>query len=315
MDWRTVRFDWNRARAFLVTAEEGSLSAAAKALGMSQPTLGRQVDALETELGITLFERVGRRLSLTSAGSNLLEHVRSMGEAASRMSLAASGQSQAAAGVVSVSAGQSFSAHILPPVLARLREIAPGITVDIVATDDRIDLLRREADIAVRNVRPDHPDLVAKKLRDTDGHLYAASTYLDRVGRPMTLERLQTCDFIAWNRGPQVRQRLATLGLQLGPEQVRYVCESHLVQWELVKQGLGVGMQASLVGEAEPRVEQAFPGFASIPFPVWLVSHRELHTSRRVRTVFDLLAEMLSDPSETDSPRAASPGGLGEPKS
>lgn len=301
MDWRTVRFDWNRARAFLVTAEEGSLSAAAKALGMSQPTLGRQVDALETELGVTLFERVGRRLVLTEPGRDLLEHVRAMGQAASRVSMAASGQSQDVEGIVSVSASQSFSAHLLPPVLRRLRDVAPGIRVDVVATDDQIDLLRREADVAIRNVRPEHPELIAKKVGESDGHLYAATSYLDRVGRPMTLERLKTCDFIAWNRGPQVLDRLAMLGLDLGDDNVRYVCESHLVQWEMVKQGLGVGVQASLVGEAEPTVERALPGLESVSFPIWLVSHRELHTSKRVRTVFDLLSEMLGQASGESS--------------
>src|SRR3954469_2836595 len=94
MDWRSVKFDWNRARAFLVTAEEGSLSAAARALGMAQPTLGRQVSALEEELGVVLFERIGRGLTLTAGGLDLLDHVRTMGEAANRVSLTASGQSQ-----------------------------------------------------------------------------------------------------------------------------------------------------------------------------------------------------------------------------
>ncbi len=100
MDWRAVKFDWNRARAFLVTAEEGSLSAAARALGLAQPTLGRQVDALEEELGVVLFERVGRGLTLTPSGLELLEHVRGMGEAATRVSLAAAGQSESIEGKV-----------------------------------------------------------------------------------------------------------------------------------------------------------------------------------------------------------------------
>jgi DNA-binding transcriptional LysR family regulator len=293
MEWRTVRFDWNRARAFLVTAEEGSLSAAAKALGMSQPTLGRQVDALESELDVTLFERVGRRLVLTEAGSDLLEHARAMGEAASRMSLAASGQSDAVHGVVKVSASEAFSAFLLPPALAKLREKAPGIRVDVIATADQSDLLRREADIAVRNVRPDHPDLLARKLCEMDGTLYAASSYLDRIGRPMTVERLHECDFIAWNRDAPLRERLTSVGLTLTEEHFPWVCENHLVQWEMVKQGLGVGIQASIIGDAAPGIERALPDLETIAFPVWLVSHRELHTSRRVRTVFDLLAEEI----------------------
>lgn len=293
MEWRTVRFDWNRARAFLVTAEEGSLSAAAKALGMSQPTLGRQVDALESELDVTLFERVGRRLVLTDAGADLLQHARAMGEAASRVSMAASSQSEAVHGVVTVSASEAFAAHLLPPVLATLRARAPGIQVDVIATGERSDLLRREADIAVRNVRPDHPDLLARKLCDMDGSLYAASSYLDRIGRPMTLERLHACDFIAWNRDAPLRERLTEIGLTLTEANFPFVCDNHLVQWAMVKRGLGVGIQASVIADAEPGIERAVADLPSIPFPVWLVSHRELHTSRRVRTVFDLLAAAL----------------------
>src|SRR5215510_3517268 len=110
MDWRFVKFDWNRARAFLVTAEEGSLSAAARALGMAQPTLGRQVSALEEELGVVLFERIGRGLKLTEGGLDLLEHVRGMGEAANRVSLSASGQTQTIEGAITITASEVNSA-------------------------------------------------------------------------------------------------------------------------------------------------------------------------------------------------------------
>ncbi len=121
MDWRSVNFDWNRARAFLVTAEEGSLSAAARALGMARPTLGRQVDALEEELDVVLFERVRRGLTLTPSGLELLDHVRAMGEAASRVSLAAAGQSQAIEGSICIAASEVYAPLVLPPILAKLR--------------------------------------------------------------------------------------------------------------------------------------------------------------------------------------------------
>src|SRR5215510_14951281 len=117
MDWRTLRFDWNRARAFLVTAEEGSLSAAARSLGMTQPTLGRQVSALEEELGVTLFERVGRGLTLTATGMELLERMRPMGDAANRVSLSASGQAQAVEGLITITASEVNASFLLPPVL------------------------------------------------------------------------------------------------------------------------------------------------------------------------------------------------------
>jgi len=121
MDWRSSKFDWNRARAFLVTAEEGSLSAAARALGVAQPTLGRQVDALEEELGVILFERVGRGLTLTPSGQELLEHVRAMGEAAGRFSLTSMGQAQAIEGTVKIAASEAHAMIVLPPILAKLR--------------------------------------------------------------------------------------------------------------------------------------------------------------------------------------------------
>ena len=157
MDWRSVTFDWNRARAFLVTAEEGSLSAAARALDMTQPTLGRQVTALEQELGVALFERGARGLELTPSGLDLLEHVRAMGEAANSLSLTASGQATAVEGNICITATEVMAAFILPPIIEKLRRLEPGITVELVASNSTSDLKRREADIAIRSFRPTQP--------------------------------------------------------------------------------------------------------------------------------------------------------------
>ena len=134
MNWLSVSFDWNQARAFLATAEEGSLSAAARALGQTQPTIGRQVAALEEDLGVTLFERVGRSLALTQSGLELLDHFRAMGDAASRISLTASGQSQAIEGQVSITATPVLATYRLPAILKRLRDEAPGIVIEIIAS-------------------------------------------------------------------------------------------------------------------------------------------------------------------------------------
>ena len=122
MNWQSISFDWNQVRAFLVTAEEGSFSAAARALGLTQPTLGRQVAALEGHLGVTLFERVGRSLSLTQSGLELLDHVREMGDAAGRISLTASGQSQRIEGQVCITATDVVSIYLLPDALKQLRK-------------------------------------------------------------------------------------------------------------------------------------------------------------------------------------------------
>lgn len=295
MDWRAVKFDWNRARAFLVTAEEGSLSAAARALGMTQPTLGRQVTALEEELGIALFERVGRGLTLTAGGLELLEHVRRMGESASVLSLAASGQSQTIEGAISITASEVISAFLLPPVLERLRRTHPGVEIKLVATNAVQDLRRRQADIAIRSGRPTDPNLVATRLRDTPAHLYATPGYLKRIGNPRTFADFSRADFVGFSDDDdQFMNGLNALGFSLTPKNFALHTQNHMVLWELVKSGLGIGAIIDEVGDAEPLVRRALPAMAPIPVPAWLVAHREVHTSRRVRLVFDLIAAQFA---------------------
>jgi DNA-binding transcriptional LysR family regulator len=296
MDWRSVNFDWNRARAFLVTAEEGSLSAAARALGMAQPTLGRQVTALEQELGVALFERVGRGLTLTPSGLELMDHVRAMGEAAARMSLSASGKAQAIEGTVSISASETDAAFRLPPIIRQLRQTAPGIDVEIVATNAESDLRRREADIAIRNYRPTQPSLVARKIRDIEGRIYATPFYLESIGIPSAPEGFAEADFIGFNRSGEFIAAMTRFGLTLTQKNFPLISESHLVQWSHVKQGLGIGVMAADIGDAEPGVVRVLPDIDPLVFPVWLVTHREVHTSPRVRLVFDLLASELARP-------------------
>ena len=302
MDWRSVNFDWNRARAFLVTAEEGSLSAAARALGMAQPTLGRQVTALEQELGIALFERVGRGLTLTPSGLELVEHVRAMGDAASRVSLAASGQSQSIEGTIRITTTEVYAAFVLPPIIAKLRPLAPGITIEIVASNAVSDLRRREADIAIRNGRPTDPDLIAKKVKDDFAQLYATPAYLDRIGNPSSLAGFSQADFIGFDDNKPLLDGLNALGFSLTGRNFRVLTGSHLVHWELVKQGLGVGVMPMRTGDAEPLVRRILPTMDPIEVPVWLVAHRELRTSRRVRLVFDFLFDELSTSLLLSSP-------------
>ena len=296
MDWRSVKFDWNRARAFLVTAEEGSLSAAARALGMAQPTLGRQVDALEEELGVVLFERVGRGFTLTPSGLELLDHVRAMGDAANRVSLSAAGQSQSIEGTVCITASETYAAILLPPIIARLRRAEPGIDIEIVTSNKASDLRRREADIAIRNFRPTEPDLVAKKIRDVPARLYAAPAYLERIGNPKVPYDLRHADFISIDNSGMFLKGLNALGLNLAQRNFPIFTENYLVMWELVKHGLGIGVLDGNIGDAEPLVRRALPDFEPLMFPIWLVAHREVNTSRRIRVVFDLLAEELAAP-------------------
>ena len=307
MDWRTVTFDWNQARAFLVAAEEGSFSAAARALGLTQPTVGRQVAALEAQLGVTLFERVGRTLQLTEAGAGLVEPVRAMGVAASQVSMSAAGQSASLEGRVAITASQVISAYLLVPVLAQLRAEHPGIELELVSTNATSDLRRREADVAVRNFRPQDPQLVARRLRDRTGGFYAATTYLDRVGRPASARDLGHLDVFGFDRDEDMVQGMRQMGFPLQPEQLVVTCPDHLVQWQLCIAGLGVCVMMDDVGRTEPRVERLFSDRPPIPVQMWLTAHRELHTSRRVRVVFDALAELLDRPTSGTGTTGSTP--------
>ncbi len=294
MEWQSVTFDWNALRAFLVTAEEGSLSAAGRALGLAQPTVGRQVAALERELGVALFERTGRGQALTPAGLELLEHARTMGEGALRLSLAASGQSQSIEGKVVVTAGESYAAFLLPPMIARLRRDHPGIEIEVVSSNALSDLRRREADIAIRNVRPTDPDLVARLIREDRGQFYATHDYLSRLGNPTGPEGFSQADFIGFGEPGPLIELLTAKGFEITRANIRIHTESHLAHWGLVCAGAGIGVMTTVVGDAEPRVRRILPDLPDIPFPVWLTAHREVQSSRRIRLVFDRLAEELA---------------------
>jgi len=286
-------------RAFLATAEEGSLSAAARALASSQPTLGRQVSALEDELGLALFERVGARLELTPAGLELIEHARAMYDAAAQASLTASGQSQSLEGSVCISVGEIFAGHALPPIIEKLRMQEPGIEIEIVASNSASDLRRREADIAFRSQNPTQPglnptqaDLIAKRVGDLASGFYASPSYLEKSGRPRTKDDLCRADFIDFDDTGVYRKHLNELGFDLTPRNFPVRAESHLVQWELAKRGVGIVTTLELIGEADPMMERVLPDFNMVR-SMWLVTHRELKTSRRIRMVFDFLYREL----------------------
>jgi len=297
MDWRRVDFDWNHVRAFLVTADEGSYSAAARVLGIAQPTVGRQVAALEEELGVTLFERVGRGLALTPTGLELVEHVRTMSDAALRVSRVAAGQAVSLDGPICITASEIIATYLLPPLIAKLRARHPGIEFELVASNSPQDLRRREADIAIRNFRPSEPDLIARKLRDGEAYLYATPKYLRTLGTRLTRDALSRATFIGFDHTDTFRKGLAAaLGLSLAPERFPLVSQSQHVQWALVREGVGIGIMMAEVGDAEPCVRRVLKDLPPIMVPMWIVTHRDVRTSRRVRVVADFLAEGLGRP-------------------
>ncbi|MEO1322733.1 MAG: LysR family transcriptional regulator [Pseudomonadota bacterium] len=293
MNWQAISFDWNQVRAFLATAEEGSLSAAARALGQTQPTLSRQVAALEEELGVTLFERAGRAMALTTAGTELLEHVKVMAEAANRISLSASGQSQVIEGRVAITATENVASQQLPRIVQKIHAAAPNIQIDILPSNHVQDLTRREADISIRHARPEQPDLIAKLLFETKAHIYASKQYLEQIGPVSGLQDLEQAVFLGLDRNAEMIEMLAEFGLKLSPDQFKFNSPSGRVLSELVRLGLGASILTEDVEAYSDDIVPVCPEQLSIPIPVWLVTHRELHTSKRIRVVYDILAEEL----------------------
>lgn len=292
------QLDWNQLRAFLETADTGSLSAAARKLGLTQPTLSRQVAAIEHSMGVTLFERVGKTMALTPTGLDLLEHARAMGSAAEALSLAATGRSQAVDGVVSVSASDMVAASLLPPLVRRLREREPGIAIEVIATNALSDLQRREADIAIRHVKPEQPDLIARLIREATASFYASEDWVSIHGHPRTGEEAAQLPFVGSDHSGQYLGYLRQHGLPLTEANFSCYAEHSVAHWSLVREGLGIGAMLDEIARDTPGVVRVLDDVPPVRFPVWLVTHRELRTSRRIRVVFEALAQGLATDGE-----------------
>lgn len=293
MQKRIDGLDWNQIRAFVETADTGSLSAAARKLGLTQPTLSRQVAAAEQQLGMALFERVGKSMVITEAGLALLEPARVMAAAADELRVTASGHSQTVDGLVTVSAAETVAACLMPPVLRRLRQAEPGLVVELVTTDAVSDLQRREADIALRHMPPTEAELIGRRLRDGEAGFYAAADWVLQHGHPRRAEEAATLGFVGADRNGRYLQMLRQIGLPVETGNFTCYAENTLSSWSLVQQGLGIGAMMNEIASATPGVVRVLDEVPPIRFPFWIVTHRALRTSRRIRVVFDALVEAL----------------------
>ncbi|MBT9456632.1 MAG: LysR family transcriptional regulator [Burkholderiaceae bacterium] len=284
------KIDWNQLRAFLETAETGSLSAAARKLGLTQPTLSRQVAAIEQRMGVTLFERVGKAMVLSPTGIELLEHARAMGAAAEALGLAATGRSEAIEGVVSVSATDAVAARLLPPLVQQLREQEPGIAIEVISSNALSDLLRREADIAIRHVKPEQPDLIARLIREASAGFYASEDWVKAHGHPRSAEDATHLPFVGSDRAGQYLGYLRQHGLPVSEANFSCYCEHSIPHLALVQQGMGIGAMMVEIARDTPGLVRVLDDVPPVRFPIWLVTHRELRTSRRIRVVFEALA-------------------------
>lgn len=296
MNWDLHNFDWNRAKAFLAAADTGSFSAAAKQLRLTQPTLGRQVAALEKELGLVLFEKVGNTIALTPSGRSLLKHVRDMALAAEHISLSVSGHSQEIKGKVSISSSEIYGVEVLPEVLVKLHKLQPHLEIDLILDNRASDLNRREADIAIRNFRPQQAELITKKINARSFSFYAAPSYLEEIGYPKVLQDLANARFIAFMEKAPLIAGLKGCGLQLHESQFVFTTNSLLTQWQLLKAGAGIGIMIANIGDLDKEVRELLPGLLpKMEIENWLVCHRELKSSKKFKFVFDFLFRELSE--------------------
>lgn len=294
MNWSALDFDWNQVRALLATAEEGTMSAAARALGQTQPTVSRQIGALEERLGVVLLERGPRTTALTAAGLDLIEHVRGMADAAMRLSITASGSGEAVEGRVTITAGDMVSAYLLPDVLGEIATQAPGLVIDLAPSNEVRDLVRREADIAVRHVPPSEGVLIARRVRDSSARLYASPAYVARYGRPTALEELSRHAFVGLSPLERYLPVLAQRGAPLSPEQFRYTAANGVTMLALVRRGLGIGIVPAYAAAASDDLVPVLADQFQVDIPIWVVAHRELKASKRIRIVFDGIVDGLS---------------------
>lgn len=286
-------FDWSLMRSFLAVIERGSLLGAARHLGVSQPTLGRHVAELERQLGTVLFERTGRGLVATAAARSIADQARAMADNAEAIGRTLTGQSKQLSGAVRITASQTVATYLLPPLLAGFQERETGISIDVVASNTVTNLLRREADIAVRMVRPAQSSLIARRVGDVQIGAYARKDYLRRRGVPREPGDLIRHDLVGLDRDDSIIRSFATFGHRIERDSFVFRSDDHLVLWQALCAGLGIGFAATWLADREPSLERLLPDLAMPTLPVWLAVHREIRSSARIRALYDFLVEAI----------------------
>lgn len=287
--------DWSLVQSFLAVAETGSLSAAATFLGQSQPTLGRHIKTLETALEADLFERHPRGLRLSGVGARLLPAAERMRAAMADLETLAETEAGRPGGTVRIACSVFVAHHVLPPVIARLRQAAPEIALVVHPSDDSDNLVFREADIALRMYRPEQLGLVTRRIAEISMGAFAARDYIQRRGRPGTLEDLFGHDVVGYDRVTLMIDVMARLGVEISAEDFAVRTDNQSAYWELVRAGCGVGFTQAHLGRSDPLVEELFLGIDIPSLPIWLTAQEDVRRIARVDRIWDLLADWVPE--------------------
>lgn len=290
---RKNTLDWSHLQSALAVLRTGSLSAAARELGQSQPTIGRHVHALERKLGIELFTRTGSGLAPTDVGAELLAEAAGMAEAEARLRLAVEGRRDGLKGTVRITASAVVANFLLPEIIARARRELPQIQIELVSSDASENLLFREADIAIRMYRPSQLDVLARHVADVPTGLYAAPKYLDAHGRPSSLKAAMRMDFVGYDKSDLIIRAMRDMGLTVTREFFPVRCDDQAAHWQLVRAGCGIGAMQCAIGDRDSKVERILAHVELPKLPMWLAAPEALRTNPRIRAVWNLLAEAL----------------------
>jgi DNA-binding transcriptional LysR family regulator len=286
-------FDWHLLPVFMAIHEHGSLLAAARHLGLSQPTVGRQLAELERQWGAVLFERTGRGLLATDSAQMLLPHAKRMAQEAAALERSLSQSHTTVAGTVRISASQPVACVLLPPILARLQQQLPEIQIELVSSNSVSNLLEREADIALRMVRPEQESLVAKRIALVRMTPCASQAYLQQHGTPLSLAELSQHRLIGLDQQTDMIDGFKASGWPVTREHFAFRTDDFVAYSQAVAAGLGVGFMARYLAASLPQVVRVLADMPMPSLPVWLTVHREIRTSPRIRAVYDALAETV----------------------
>jgi DNA-binding transcriptional LysR family regulator len=285
---------WDHYRSLLAVLDEGSLSAAARRLGLTQRTIGRHVEALEADLGAPLFTRSGAGLAPTETARALRPHAEAMAAAAEALRRTASGEADAVRGAIRITASEVVSVEVLPSILTGFHETHPDVTIELVPSNRQEDLLRRDADIAVRMFRPTQGALVARRIGDVALKLYAHRRYIEAHGMPASLEAAAR-SAIGFDRDTQIQRYLAERQIPLAREAFAFRSDHDLAQLAALRAGFGVGGCQAPIARRDPDLVPVLEDQFRADLEFWVAMHEDLKSSRRMRLMFDWLVEGLGE--------------------
>lgn len=287
--------DWELQRAFLAVLREGSLSRAARALGVAQPTVRRRIEDLESGLGTVLFTRSPSGLRPTDQALALVEHAEAMALAADAFVRSASASAHEIAGTVRVSASDVIAVEVLPPILGKLCAEHPRLSIELSPTNRNEDLLRREADVAVRMAAPQQEALVARRIGAIRLGVFAHQDYIERRGAPASPAETPGHALIGVERDSPVLRAVQAAGLPVGREDFSFRSDSDLAQIAALRAGLGIGICQVPLATRNPALVRLFADKFELKMETWVVCHEDLRSVARVRAVFDALAVGLTE--------------------